>query len=61
MMWSHRKANSHHSCVTKNMAFPPFPSGDGANDEMGNQGQNESDQNGLPQRVQRVLHPNLFL
>src|SRR5579859_6279924 len=61
MMWSQRNANSHHTCVT-NMTFPPLASGgQGADEEMGDRSQNEADQNGLPQRVQRVLHPNLFL
>src|ERR1051326_6339771 len=56
MMWSQRNANSHHSCVT-NMVFSPLASGYGADEEMGNESQNKSDQHGLSQRVQRVLHP----
>src|SRR5580704_11536898 len=61
MMWSQRKANSHHSCVT-NMVFTPFAScGKCADEEMGDHGQNKSDRHGLSQRVQWVLHPNLFL
>src|ERR1700730_10184652 len=60
MMWNQRKANSHHSCVRKIMAFPPIASGEGANEEMGDPGQNKSQQHGLSQRVQRVLHCNLF-
>jgi hypothetical protein len=44
------------------MVFPPFAScGKCADEEMGDHGQNKSDRHGLSQRVQWVLHPNLFL
>ena len=58
MMCNQRNANTHQSCEVKNMAFPLWPASgaDDANYVVHDEGQYESQEDGLAQRVQWIFH-----